>query len=234
MAPPVALLPKILPSIIGGATSLLGSFMGGKQQDKGQKAANEANLQIARDNRAFQERMSNSAYQRATKDLSASGLNRILALGSPASTPSGAMAVMQNERLGQGEALRTGVTSALNAASMYQQYDKLKAETANVKSITARQVTQLRSDIAEATLKENLSKMTSSGSKTPLMGFDIINKLPSFIKDLVFPTRPPPNPSGKVPRYDPKSVKPKQGKTEKSGSFRYPDPIIQKLIEAFR
>lgn len=62
----------------------------------GQKKANKQNLAIAREQMAFQERMSNTAYQRAASDLEAAGLNRILAIGSPASSPQGAKAEMQN------------------------------------------------------------------------------------------------------------------------------------------
>jgi len=50
------------------------------------------NRQEAQKDRDFQERMAATAYQRATKDLEAAGLNRVLALGSPSPTPSGATA----------------------------------------------------------------------------------------------------------------------------------------------
>jgi len=54
----------------------------------------------ARDARHFESNMSNTAYQRAAVDLEKAGLNRILALGSPASTPSSPMATMPDAKAG--------------------------------------------------------------------------------------------------------------------------------------
>lgn len=81
-------------SSIGGLVGKVGGFLGGLF---GGKSQNAANRKLAREQMAFQERMSNTAYQRAAKDLEAAGLNRILALGSPASSPGGQTAQMQNE-----------------------------------------------------------------------------------------------------------------------------------------
>lgn len=81
----------------------------------------ESNRKEAQKNREFQERMSNTAYQRAADDLEKAGLNRVIALGSPASTPSGATASIDSPKLG------TAVQTGIAAATAKQQIAQSKA-----------------------------------------------------------------------------------------------------------
>nr|UXQ88069.1 MAG: DNA pilot protein [Microvirus sp.] len=124
------------------------NLLGGKMADKGQKDANRSNERIAKDNRDFQERMSNSAYQRSAKDLTAAGLNRILALGSPASSPSGATATMHSETAGKADSLKKGTASALQARIAQQQFKLLQSQTDQVGATTNK--TNLESDNVSA------------------------------------------------------------------------------------
>lgn len=114
-------------SIIGAGANIIGGLLG----RSGVSSANRANLQIARENREFQRYMSNTAYQRSAADLEKAGLNRILALGRPASTPAGNIATMQNEQAPLQEGVKGAVHSAMQLTRLRQEIKNLKATERN-------------------------------------------------------------------------------------------------------
>jgi len=117
----------LFPSNLVSAASSVGGFLG-------QQGTNATNMQIARENTDFQERMSNTAYQRQVKDMQASGLNPMLAYlkGGGASTPTGSITQVQNPfAAGVSSGYQSAQTSLAN-----KQVPKVGAETENISAQT--------------------------------------------------------------------------------------------------
>lgn len=141
-------------AIIG---SLGGALLGGLFGSSNQKAANETNIQLGREQMQFQERMSNTAYPRAVQGMKDAGLNPMLAYSQGgASAPMGSMPQVQSI----GTAGISGAQAGKDVAAAIQQMMQSQAQT---EQITA-QTDKIRSETMAQSM--NSALLASQVDKT--------------------------------------------------------------------
>ncbi|UYD39210.1 MAG: DNA pilot protein [Wigfec virus K19_151] len=107
----------MLAEIAGGVASSALSIYQAEQ------ASRDAKM-MAREQMQFQERMSNTAYQRSADDMEKAGLNRILSIGSAASTPSGASSGGYQGNISDFGQLASSAKQNATAKKQQEQQDK--------------------------------------------------------------------------------------------------------------
>lgn len=137
----MGLLSDVVSSVAGPVGGVIGNVVGGLFGAYGQSSANAANIQMAREDREWKERMSNTAHQREVKDLREAGLNPILSAtgGSGASTPSGTVISQENEMAPLAEGIQNAISTAFSYADLdnriHQTDINEKATDANIRGI---------------------------------------------------------------------------------------------------
>lgn len=124
-------LKKALKSLGGPLLGFAGDLIGGALGSSAQKKANKANIALQREQQSWEERMSNTSWQRGMEDMRAAGMNPMLAFSQGgASTPNVSAATVDPVDA-MGKSVSSAATKAMQLAQIQltqQQARKASAE----------------------------------------------------------------------------------------------------------
>jgi hypothetical protein len=147
-------------AVIGGAMSYFGQSSANAANAAMSDKATGANIDMALNQMRFQERMSNSQYQRAVADLKQAGLNPMMAYGNMhTSSPSGAsgvaqQATMQNTLGESGRQVGDAAGKAMSAMVQEAQVKNMFEQNRLLNATTGKEMALERQATSQASLND--------------------------------------------------------------------------------
>jgi len=177
---------SIAAPILAGAAS---DLIGGHSARSAQRRANQTNIALQRQQQTWEERMSNTAWQRGTKDMLAAGLNPMLAYSQGgASTPNVSAATVIPEDA-MARSISSAGAKAMQAMSMQQQLanidltkataEKTRAEAITAAATSARATETVHYNIERA--KKEIEKLIADYQLTDAQRRQVQDMLPELI-----------------------------------------------------